>query len=121
MVLGCVLLAAVPPASAQGATTLDSILVVPNPYNVSGRTYGPISNIYGYERIRFAHLPLPCRMRIYSSSGNLVKTLDFAPDDTLPQWDGRNDDNQYIVSDVYIYVVEHAALGKKVGKFIVIR
>jgi len=121
MLLGLFLVAAAPSAHAQGATTLDSILVVPNPYNVSGQTFGPISNIFGYERIRFAHLPLPCKMRIYSSAGNLVKTIDFEADDPLPQWDGRNDDNQYIVSDVYIYVVEHDPLGRKLGKFVVIR
>ncbi|OQB42220.1 MAG: hypothetical protein BWY06_00645 [Candidatus Latescibacteria bacterium ADurb.Bin168] len=102
-------------------TTLDSVRVVPNPYNVSGRTYAARSNIFGYERLRFANLPLPCTVKIYSSDANLVKTLQFNAGDLLPAWDGRNSDNQYIVSDVYFYVVEHATLGTKIGKFVVIR
>ncbi|HOM56373.1 MAG TPA: hypothetical protein PLG27_01315 [Candidatus Latescibacteria bacterium] len=102
-------------------TTLDSVKVVPNPYNVSGRTYASRSNIFGYERLRFANLPLPCTVKIYSSDANLVKTLQFNAGDLLPAWDGRNSDNQYIVSDVYFYVVEHATLGTKIGKFVVIR
>jgi len=121
MLVGLAFLVAAPSANAAGATTLDSILVVPNPYNVSGQTYGPSRELKPYERIGFRHLPLPCAMRIYSSSGNLVKTLSFGQGETFPQWDGRNDDNQYIVSDVYIYVVEHQTLGRKIGKFIVIR
>jgi len=102
-------------------TSLDSVRVVPNPYNVSGRTYGARSNIFGYERLRFANLPLPCTVKIFSSDANLVKTLQFNAGDLLPAWDGRNSDNQYIVSDVYFYVVEHATLGTKIGKFVVIR
>lgn len=102
-------------------TTLDSVKVVPNPYNVSGRTYGARANIFGYERLRFANLPLPCTVKIYSSDANLIKTLQFNAGDLLPAWDGRNSDNQYIVSDVYFYVVEHATLGTKIGKFVVIR
>jgi len=108
--------------SMTGAQTLDSVLVVPNPYNVSGRTFGDRSgNLTGYERIRFANVPLPCTIRIYSSSGSLVKTLRVAAGTKLVEWNGRNDDNQYIDSDVYYYIVEHADLGRKLGKFVVIR
>jgi len=116
---------AVPRAAAQGAfPTVDSAIVVPNPYSVSGRTFGPSSNIFGYERIRFANLPLVCTIKIYTSAGNLVKTLEHKEGDTYPSdvfWNGRNSDNQYIVSDVYIYVVDSPTYGRKIGKFIVIR
>ena len=111
-------------ASAE-VTTLDSVLVVPNPYNISGRTFGPKSDVYGLERIRFTNLPepvagTPTKIRIYSSTFNLVTVIDHETgNDKL--WDGRNSDNQYIVSGVYIYVVEHATLGTSHGKFVVIR
>lgn len=109
------------PPMAHGAGSLDSVYVVPNPYNVSGRTFGPKSHIPGYERIRFANLPLPCSVRIYTSAANLVTTLHFQEGETLPAWNGRNADNQYVVSDVYFYVIEHAELGVRIGKFVVIR
>lgn len=123
-------LIALPRVSHSAVSTLDSIIVVPNPYNLSGRTFGPQppgGSIEANERIRFANLPAPCTIKIYTSAGNLVATVQHTglntPTSDLENtyWSGRNADNQYIVSDVYIYVVESPTLGRKVGKFIVIR
>jgi hypothetical protein len=112
-------------ALAAGATTLDSVLVVPNPYTVSGRTYGPISDLKGYDQIRFTNLPAPCTVRIYTIAGNFVHELKNevgdADGDRDILWNGRNSDNQYVVSDVYVYVVNSPTLGRKVGKLVVIR
>jgi hypothetical protein len=69
----------------------------------------------------FKNLPLPCAVRIYSSDANLVRILQFDQKTTVPTWDGRNADNQYVVSDVYFFIIEHPQLGVKLGKFIVIR
>jgi hypothetical protein len=121
---------ALPRVSRSVVSTLDSVIVVPNPYNLSGRTFGPQppgGSIEANERIRFANLPAPCTIRIYTSAGNLVATINHTgastPTSDLENeyWSGRNTDNQYIVSDVYIYVVESSTLGRKIGKFIVIR
>jgi hypothetical protein len=115
------------PTPASAVSTLDSVVVVPNPYNVSGRTFGaPLSNLYGFERIRFANLPpaspdQPTKIMIYTSALNLVTTLEHTTNDNTFFWNGRNSDNQYIVTGVYIYVVKDPNLGTKIGKFIVIR
>ena len=113
------------PDITQGITTLDSVIVVPNPFNVSGRTFGdPKDNIPGFQRIVFWHVPPGAKIRIYTSAGNFVIQLTSVSADGSSYWDGRNEDNQYVVSDVYIYVVEATLGGKtqrKVGKFIVIR
>jgi hypothetical protein len=109
------------PEAHSQTTSLDSIRVVPNPYNVSGRTYGqyPSPNVY---RVYFRRLPRPCTVKIYSSDANLVNTLTFGSGYTSdPDWNLRNSDNQLVASDVYFYVVEHATLGTKIGKFVVIR
>jgi len=111
---------ALPPIARGAVAGLDSVIVVPNPYNASGRTFGPQSDITGYERIRFANVPPPATIRIYTSAGTLVATLEHTQGDQY-LWGGRNSDNQYIVSDVYIYVIEHATYGRKIGKFVVIR
>jgi len=110
---------AVPPTT-KAVNTVDSVLVVPNPYSVTGRTHNAPSNIQGFERILFVNLPNECTIRIYTSAGNLVSTIEHkgGADEA---WSGRNADNQYIVSDVYIYVVESPTLGKKIGKFLVVR
>lgn len=121
--LGALVLLASPQdshAQARATGTLDSILVVPNPYSVSGRTHGPISNLKAYERIIFTNLPDPATIRIYTSAGNHVATIEHKGSRQY-EWSGRNADNQYIVSDVYIYVVQAPGLGVKVGKFIVVK
>ena len=106
--------------NSAASTVLDEIVVVPNPWISSGQTFGSPGNIAGYERIRFGNVPDPCTIKILTTAGNLVTTLEHSGSgDYL--WDGRNADNQYVVSDVYIYVVEHETLGRKIGKFIVIR
>jgi len=106
------------PTTATGS--LDSVLVVPNPYVVSGRTIGPYSALKQYEAIDFYNVPDPCTISVYTSAGNLVVTLQ-SKGGHFCQWSGRNADNQYVVSDVYIYVVQAPGLGTKIGKFMVIR
>jgi len=110
--------------TVTGQDTLSSILVIPNPYIVIGRTWGlkTTTDVSGFERIRFANLPnTPCSIKIYSSRGNLIITLHHPGNATNYNWNGRNEDNQYVVSDVYLYVVDSPTLGRQVGKFIVIR
>ena len=114
-------------AQAQGTVgaqdTLSSIVVIPNPYNVIGRTWGQRSlSPESFERIRFANLPnTPCTITIYSSRGNRIISLSHPGRATNLNWDGRNEDNQYVVSDVYLFVVQSQTLGRQVGKFIIIR
>lgn len=121
-------------ASAQSlsnVTTLDSVLVVPNPHNASGRTYGTAANRAGIERITFRNLPAPCTIRIYTSAGNHITTLEHDGVTEYPfqgrslgtmfAWNGRTADNQYVQSDVYIYIVESPDYGKTIGRFVIIR
>jgi len=114
-------------AKAQATTapqdTLSEIVVIPNPYNGVGRTWGPKSNAQSFERIRFANLPnTECDIKIFTSRGNLVMTLHkTAAMGRNYQWDGRNVNNQYIVSDVYLFLIDSPTLGRYVGKFVVIR
>jgi|SaaInl4_150m_RNA_FD_contig_123_16629_length_1625_multi_3_in_0_out_2_2 hypothetical protein len=114
------------PDSSRADSVLDSVRVVPNPYNVSGRTHGPRSNASAYERIMFTNLPVPneqtpTRIRIYSMTLDLVAVLEHDSQDNLYFWDGRNSDNQYVVSGVYYYVIEHPDYGTKMDKLVIIR
>lgn len=130
-------LALMPTSAFSQVTTVDSVVVVPNPYNVSGRTFATASYTRGLERILFQYVPYPSKISIYTSAGNRVVTLNHDGATSYPilgdsqgsqfSWSGRNEDNQYVNSDVYIYVVESLAsgsqpsYGSKAGKFIVIR
>ena len=108
----------VSPATApiENKADMDNIKVVPNPYSVGGKTYPGEP-----DKILFTGLPPKCTIRIYSSSGSLVKTLDHTNGSGSEAWNLRTDYNQYIASDVYIYVVDAGSFGKHVGKFVVVR
>lgn len=121
LLTGLAAAALMPQKASAVITTLDSVVVVPNPYYVSGRHLGPPGNLRAYDRIRFANLPSPATIKIYTSAGNLVATLEHTSADAQYLWGGRNDDNQYVASDVYIYVIEHETLGRKIGKLVIIR
>ena len=129
----CAALVVLSPLIASGFDTLDSVLVVPNPYNVSGRTFGSPSSgsIQGFERILFTNLPNPVpegptAIKIYTLGLNHITTLEHRYNPNLNvnpsyAWNGRNSDNQYIASGVYIYVIDHPKFGQTIGKFVVIR
>jgi len=74
----------------------------PNPFNPE--TWIPFS-LSGSEHVT---------IRIYSSSGQLVRTLDlgqkpsgtYLSKDKAAYWDGRNEQGEMVASDVYFYVME---------------
>ncbi len=134
--------AAVPYEGAH--TDMDSIYVVPNPFHFQGLEYGgSFADDYVFDtvtgarledRITFVGLPAKAVIRIFSLSGNLVKTLEHPnPDNrqSIPEsademWFQVTDSWQTIKSGVYFYHVqgwdlEGKTLGDATGKFVVIR
>ncbi len=75
---------------AKALTDMDKIAVVPNPY-VGAASWEPASATVGRgeRRVYFIHLPTICTIRIYTISGNLVKTIDHSTPITNGQepWD----------------------------------
>ena len=94
----------------NASTVPDSnkVYAVPNPWYHTYRTFASQANTRGHQLVKFIHLPHNGgTMRIYTSRGNQVTTLALAPSATNFFWDGRNGvDNQYVMSDVYVFVVE---------------
>jgi len=97
---------------------LDDIKVVPNPYIVRN-TWEPSAD---YSRLAFTHLPDKCTIRIYTLSGDHLRTLehDSPKLDGNENWDLLTKNNQKIASGIYIYHVE-SPYGEKIGKFAVVR
>jgi hypothetical protein len=103
---------------------LDKIAVVPNPY-VGAASWEPATATTGRgERvIYFIHLPNKCTIRIYTISGNLVKTLEHdAPlTDGQQRWDLTTKDGMSLAFGVYIFHVDAPGIGQKIGKFAIIK
>jgi hypothetical protein len=113
-------------AAAQD-NDLTRVHTVPDPYYVTS----------GFETtttdkvIRFVNLPTEAIIRIYSSSGVLVRVLTHnslqrgASDEDVTvlggeeTWDVRNRNNQVVASGVYFYHIE-AGGARRVGRFTVV-
>jgi len=96
---------------------LSNVHTVPDPYYVT--------NVFEQSTdtkiIKFVNLPQDAVIRIYSSSGVLVRLLEhhtttFGGEET---WDVRNRNNQVVASGVYFYHVESGD-ARKVGRFTVV-
>ena len=104
---------------------LNRIAVVPNPYiganawekrnlNYSGR---------GERRIDFIHLPQVCTIRVYTVTGQLIKTLDKSggPEDGSLSWNLTTEDGMDLAYGLYIFHVDAPGIGSYIGKFAVIK
>jgi len=122
------------PYVARTDTTYDLskvIKVVPNPYIV----FNAWEKSTDLRFVRFTHLPNVCTIRIYTTSGDLVKTIKHKDTNTQPldvggteTWDFTNESpgssgtaisGQLIASGVYVWHVE-SPVGEAVGKLVFI-
>lgn len=106
---------------------LDKVKAVPNPYIVADVFEEPLPpNVRGRgERIvYFINLPPKSKVSIYSSSGNLVRTLEHDGDlqNGSVEWDLRSKEGLDIAYGVYFYVVEVDGISDtKTGKLAIIK
>ncbi len=88
---------------------LDEVYVVPNPYieGEEGSSYGPLSE----PLVRFVNLPERATIRIYTSSGDLVRKLEHVPSagdvtgGACP-WNLRNEHDRAVTAGLYVYSIE---------------
>jgi len=99
------------------ATNLSNIRVVPNPFNANS---APLNFPGEPNKILFAGLPGQCTIKIYTVTGNLVKTIEHTNGTAEESWNQVTDYNQLIPTGVYIAVVE-SGMGKSFVKFVVVR
>lgn len=105
---------------------LENIKVVPNPYVVTHEAEAKLLNTQlsgrGEREIRFTHVPPGSKIYIYTVRGELIKTLiqeNLFVGDVF--WNLRTEENLDVAYGVYVYVVEASNVGKKVGKFALIK
>jgi hypothetical protein len=104
---------------------MEDIFVIPNPY-IAANAF-EAENIYssgrGPREIQFRNLPAQCTIRIYTVSGERIKTIEHftSIDDGMETWDLLSKDNLSVSYGVYIYHVEAPGIGEHMGKFAVIK
>jgi len=113
--------------AAANKNDLSRVHTVPDPYYVTNSYEITTTD----KIIRFVNLPTRCIIRIYSSSGVLVRVLEHNSsvrgdrDEDVSvlggeeTWDVRNRNNQVVASGVYFFHIE-AGDARRVGRFTVV-
>jgi hypothetical protein len=111
---------------AKAVNDLNNISVVPNPYVVTN-VLEPLDlqnpRDRGPRKVYFNHLPQDCTIRIFTVTGELVRTLEHhsSIDDGKEFWDLTTSDNFPIAFGIYIFHVDAGELGEKIGRLAVIK
>ncbi len=106
---------------------MNKIKAVPNPYvatNVFEAPLPPQIRGRGERVISFINLPPNAKISIYTSGGNLIKTLEHDGNlfDGSVKWDVRTKEGLDVAYGVYFYVVEAPNIPeKKFGKIAIIK
>ncbi len=115
-------------ALKPGLDVSDEVVVVPNPYSLSTGLENELNWPGAPNEVKFLNLPAYCTLRIYTVTGDLIKTIEHTSGSGDERWENlRTDTNQYPVSGVYILYVDNARdldknfLSDNITKFVIIR
>lgn len=104
---------------------LSQIDVVPNPYlgAAAWETRNLNSTGRGERKIDFVNLPSVCTVRIYTLTGQLIKTIykESGYSNGSISWNLVTDDGMDAAYGVYIYHVDAPGIGEYTGKFALIK
>lgn len=104
--------------------TVSDVRVVPNPFN---RRAEDLQFVGEPDKIMFMNLPPECEIRIYTESGDLVKTIahtDGSGDEAwgnIPDQHSVTETGQVVVSGLYIAHIETPSGESNIVKFAVVR
>ncbi len=102
--------------AGTASAELANIKVVPNPYIV----HAEWENSKYERKLQFIHLPDACTVRIYTLSGDLVRSLDHNDGTGTADWDLLSENGMGIAPGIYFYHIE-SEYGNRLGRFAVIR
>ena len=112
-----------PTSLQRPAGTLGSVVIVPNPYNVAANEL-----LYPGEnnKIAFFDLPGECTIRIFSESGDLIKTIEHEGSGDaywgdIPNEHQTTETGQLVVSGVYIVHFETPDGKSTIKKLVIVR
>lgn len=98
----------------------DRVNVYPNPlfaYNPDvGYTGGRPDDPY----VTFINLPQKATIKIYSLSGNLMKTIEKDDNNTYIRWNLKNENDLRVASGLYIALITSPGMKEKILKFSII-
>lgn len=103
------------PELPVAAQDISNVKVVPNPYRISTIW----EKGWNEHIIQFTGLSVQASVKIYNSSGELIKTLVKNSSSSILEWNLKNEYEQLVAPGVYFYYLD-SPLGTATGKFFVI-
>jgi hypothetical protein len=99
---------------------LSEIRVVPNPYNIKARNLQFQTGIGSSDRLAFFGLPPFCTIKIYTETGDLIKTINHDNGSGDELWNSTTSSNQLVVSGLYIayFEVTQDCIDENTGKLL---
>jgi hypothetical protein len=94
---------------------LSKVRVVPNPYKITEIW----ETGFAEHTVQFTGLPNKATIRIFNTSGELIRKLEHNNVSSIEKWNMKNRYNQLVAPGVYFYHIA-SALGEKTGKIFVI-
>ena len=111
--------------NVNARNNLNNIKVVPNPYYATNAFEGQntFTSGRGPREIQFRNLPQNCTIRIFTISGELVRTIRHSSqmNDGTGSWDLLTKDNLTAAYGIYVYHIEAKGIGDKIGKLALIK
>jgi len=95
---------------------LDEINVFPNPYFASNKA----ETDFFSQFITFNNLPEKCTIRIFTLSGQMMRTIEHTNGTPFEKWDLNNEHGLPVASGMYIALVEVPNVGQKILKIAII-
>jgi hypothetical protein len=101
-------------ATNQG---LEAVHTIPDPYYVTNG----YETTYDNHIIKFVNLPTQATIRIYSSSGVLIRVLQYSSPENggMLDWNVKNRNNQVVASGVYFYQIESGS-ARRIGRMTIV-
>ncbi len=102
---------------------LSHVIIVPNPYEAGNSPW----DAQGGEHVDFLNLPDQATIRIYTTAGDHLRTIqhgkgEFGESSGRESWDLKNQQGERVASGVYIYHISSTLTAEEAkGYFIVVR
>ena len=114
-------------SAVAGPVASFDVYAVPNPF-----IYGDARRSFGLEdpyRVEFRNLPERATIRLYTISGDLVRTIEHGPDvrgnlSGTTSWDQKSDSGLLVAPGLYVFNVTsetEQVSGRLTGKLVIIR
>jgi hypothetical protein len=112
-------------AFEPGLEQANTVRIVPNPFVSGAQDFnfaGTRSNT-----ILFVNLPPYCTLKIFTATGDLIKTIEHTSGSADAEWDLITESNQYVASGIYFLRVinaetlERQPIAGTIEKFVIIR